>query len=312
MALYNNVLEAIGHTPLIKLSRLSSDEAAQIYGKCESFNPMHSVKDRIALAMIEDAERAGLLTHDKYVIEPTSGNTGIGLAMVCAAKGYQLKVTMPETMTEERRKLLKAFGAERILTPGAQGMGGAVARAEEIMRSDPRAYMANQFQNPSNPKIHMLTTAREIMNDLAQVDALVAGVGTGGTLTGVGEELKKRNPETKVVAVEPARSPVLSGGSPGPHRIQGIGAGFVPKVLNKGVIDQIIEVEDSQAIHYARELALKEGLLCGISSGAALCAAIQVAGDLGTGKNLVVILPDTGERYLSTDLFMSEAHVLEG
>ncbi len=312
MALYNNVLEAIGHTPLIKLSKLSSDEAAQIYGKCESFNPMHSVKDRIALAMIEDAERAGLLTHEKYVIEPTSGNTGIGLAMVCAAKGYRLKVTMPETMTEERRRLLKAFGAELVLTPGPQGMGGAVARAEEIMRSDPRAYMANQFQNPSNPKIHMLTTAREIMNDLAQVDALVAGVGTGGTLTGVGEELKKRNPETKVVAVEPARSPVLSGGSPGPHRIQGIGAGFVPKVLNKGVIDQIIEVEDSQAIHYARELALKEGLLCGISSGAALCAAIQVAGDLGTGKNLVVILPDTGERYLSTDLFMSEAHVLEG
>ncbi len=303
MALYRNVLEAIGHTPLIMLSKLSSDGSAHIYGQCESFNPMHSVKDRIALAMIEDAERAGLLTHDKYVIEPTSGNTGIGLAMVCAAKGYQLKVTMPETMTEERRKLLKAFGAELILTPGAQGMGGAVARAEEIVRSDPQAYMANQFQNPSNPKIHRLTTAREIMNDLAQVDALVAGVGTGGTLTGVGEVLKERNPETKVVAVEPARSPVLSGGSPGAHRIQGIGAGFVPKVLNKGVIDQIIKVEDSQAIRYVRELALKEGLLCGISSGAALCAAVQVADELGSGKNLVVILPDTGERYLSTDLF---------
>ncbi len=301
--LYKNVLEAIGHTPLINLVKMTPAGSAQIFAKCESFNPLHSVKDRIALSMIEAAEESGLLTHDKYVIEPTSGNTGIGLAMVCAAKGYRLKVTMPETMTEERRKLLKAFGVELILTSGAQGMGGAVSKAEEIVREDPNAFMANQFQNPANPQIHRLTTAREIIEDLQQIDALVAGVGTGGTITGVGEILKESNPNIKVVAVEPAKSPVLSGGSPGPHRIQGIGAGFVPKVLDREVIDQIIQVEDSDAVKYSRELARTEGLLCGISSGAALCAAIQVSSEMGEGKNVVVILPDTGERYLSTDLF---------
>ncbi len=300
--LYQDITEAIGRTPLILLQRVVEENSAQIYGKMESFNPMNSVKDRIAFSMIRDAEKEGKLEGGETVVEPTSGNTGIGLAMVCAAKGYPLVLTMPDSMSTERRSLLKAFGAELILTPGDEGMRGAVRRAGELAKE--RGYfMPQQFNNPFNPKIHEETTALEILEDLPTLDAFVAGVGTGGTITGVGRLLKKERPEAEIVAVEPAESPVLSGGEAGPHRIQGIGAGFVPEVLEMEVIDRTITVTSEEASVQARELARREGILAGISSGAALSAAKQVAQELGGGKKVVVILPDTGERYLSTDLF---------
>jgi cysteine synthase A len=301
--LYNSILEAIGHTPMVRLNKVVPPRHADIYAKLESLNPMHSVKDRIAKGMIEDAEAKGLLTRDKYVVEPTSGNTGIGLAMVCAAKGYRLVITMPETMSLERQRLLKAMGAELVLTPGKDGMPGAIRRAEEIVASDPRAYMPQQFENPANPATHHRTTAEEIMADLPKSDAFVSAVGTGGTVTGVGQALKERHCDTLIVAVEPSASPVLSGGKPGPHRIQGIGAGFVPKTCDIGLLDRVLQVDDVEAIRHTRDLARKEGIFCGISSGAALCGALEMARELGTGKKVVVLLADTGERYLSTDLF---------
>lgn len=301
--MHDSILSTIGNTPLVKLNKIVPAGSAEVYAKLESFNPASSVKDRIALSMVEDAEKSGALTKDKIIVEPTSGNTGIGLAMVAAAKGYRLVLTMPETMTIERRKLLKAFGAEIVLTPGPEGMGGAVNKAKEIYQSDPKHYIPLQFDNPSNPKIHRETTGQEILKDLPDPDAFVSGVGTGGTITGVGEALREKGKKTLLIAVEPARSPVLSGGAKGPHKIQGIGAGFVPKVLDAKILDRIVQVKDEDAAATARELAKKEGILAGISSGAALWAALEVAKELGKGKKVVVVLPDTGERYLSTDLF---------
>lgn len=301
--IYNSVLETIGKTPIVKLHNLIGEDSAEIYCKLESFNPMSSVKDRIALAMIEDAEKSGRLKKGMIVVEPTSGNTGIGLAMVCAVKGYRLILTMPESMSIERRRLLKAFGAELILTPAAEGMKGAVDRALEICKENSNCFMPQQFENASNPEVHMKTTAREILNDVPDLDAFVAGVGTGGTITGVGKVLKTVNPNVKIVAVEPSGSPVLSGGKPGPHQIQGIGAGFIPKVLDLSVVDRIITVTDGEAKSMARELVRREGILAGISSGAALHGAVKIGRELGPGKKVVVILPDTGERYLSTDMF---------
>ncbi len=302
--LYNNVLETIGRTPLVRLNRIAPEGAATIYAKLESFNPMHSVKDRIALAMIEDAENRGILAPGKKVIvEPTSGNTGIGLAMVCAAKGYELVLTMPETFSVERRKLLAALGARLVLTPGPEGMPGAICKAKEMCDNDPNNFIPLQFDNLANPRIHMETTAREILADLPEPDAFVSGVGTGGTVTGVGTYLKSKGMKTEIIAVEPAGSPVLSGGKRGPHKIQGIGAGFIPSVLDLKVVDRIIQIKDEDAAEHSRLLAKKEGILAGISSGAALCAALQVAVELGKGKKVVFVAPDTGERYLSTDLF---------
>lgn len=303
--IYEDITETIGRTPLVKIHRLFPDSQATILAKLESFNPLSSVKDRIGVAMIEDAEKKGSLKKGATIIEPTSGNTGIALAFAAASRGYRLILTMPETMSQERRQLLKIFGAELVLTPGAEGMSGAIKKAEELVKSTPNSFMPQQFNNPANPEIHRKTTAEEIWKDTnGKVDILVAGVGTGGTLTGVAEVIKKRKPAFKVVAVEPAKSPVLSGEKPGPHKIQGIGAGFVPGVLKVKLIDEIIKVEDEQAGETARSLAKKEGILAGISSGAALWAA----GEIGKrpenkGKTIVVILPDTGERYLSTWLF---------
>ncbi|MDH7507959.1 MAG: cysteine synthase A [Methanomassiliicoccales archaeon] len=301
--IYDNILGTIGRTPIVKLQNLIGEDSAEIYCKLESFNPMSSVKDRIALAMIEDAEKSGRLKKGMTVVEPTSGNTGIGLAMVCAVKGYRLILTMPESMSIERRKLLKAFGAELILTPAEEGMNGAVIRAKEILKENDNCFMPQQFENPSNPEVHMKTTAREILNDVPDLDAFVAGVGTGGTITGVGKVLKSTKPNVKIVAVEPFRSAVLSGSKPGPHQIQGIGAGFIPKVLDLSVIDRIITVKDEEAKSMVRELVRKEGIFAGISSGAALHAALKIGRELGPRKKVVVILPDTGERYLSTDMF---------
>lgn len=299
-----NILDLIGSTPMVKLKKLPQEEDATIWAKLEGFNPGGSVKDRICLAMIVAAEKEGKIRPGSTIVEPTSGNTGIGLAMVCAVKGYRLILTMPETMSQERRALLAAYGAQLELTPGNEGMRGAVKRAEEIVQKNEGYFMPQQFKNKANPEIHRQTTAREILSQVRErIDAFVAGVGTGGTITGVGEILKKKMGRVKIVAVEPARSPVLSGGNPGPHKIQGIGAGFVPEVLNTAIIDQIITVQDEEAIETARLLAKKEGLLVGISSGAAACAALRVARELGKGKVVVVILPDTGERYLSTGLF---------
>lgn len=304
MRIARSVTELIGNTPLVQLNRIGSDCPGRIVAKLESFNPGSSVKDRIALAMIEDAEAKGLIDKETVIIEPTSGNTGIGLAMVAAVKGYRLILTMPETMSIERRKLLKAFGAEIVLTDGTQGMGGAIREAERLLAQFPKSFMPQQFQNPANPAIHERTTAREIWEDTeGKVDIIVGGVGTGGTLSGVGTVLKSRKP-VHVVAVEPDRSPVLSGGTAGPHRIQGIGAGFVPQVLRREVIDEIIRVTDEDALATARRLAREEGILAGISSGAALWGALQVAKRPDSeGKLIVVVLPDTGERYLSTTLF---------
>ena len=301
--LYRNILEAIGHTPMVRLNRLAGERSAQVYAKLESFNPMHSVKDRVALSMIEAAERDGQLRPGMYVVEPTSGNTGIGLSMVCAAKGYRLVITMPETMSVERRRLMAAFGAEVVLTPGREGMTGAISRAEEMVRSDENAFMPQQFKNPANPEVHQRTTAEEILADLPDLDAFVSAVGTGGTITGVGRALKERKCDVELVAVEPSSSPVLSGGKPGPHRIQGIGAGFVPDTCDMSLIDHVLQVDDMEAVKHARELARKEGILCGISSGAALCGALNVAKELGPDAKVVVLLADTGERYLSTELF---------
>jgi len=299
----NNLLEAVGNTPMIRLNRVVQPGSATVYAKVESFNPMWSVKDRIAKAMIEDAEHRGLLRPDTTIIEPTSGNTGIGLAMVCAVKGYRLILAMPETMTLERRKIMAALGAQLVLTPGPEGMGGAIRKAEALAASTPNSFMPQQFKNPANPAVHRTTTAIEIIEALDHVDAFVAGVGTGGTITGVGQVLRKKFPSVKIFAVEPEDSPVLSGGKPGPHKIQGIGAGFVPDVLDTKIYDSVIKVATKDAQATTRALAKMEGLFVGISSGAATWAAIKVAKDLGPGKTVVVILPDLGERYLSTDLF---------
>jgi cysteine synthase A len=303
-AIFEDITSTIGFTPLVRINKLGSGKAT-ILAKLESFNPCGSVKDRIALSMIEAAEKKGLIKAETVIIEPTSGNTGIGLAFICAAKGYRLILTMPESMSIERRKLLKLFGAEIILTPAERGMTGAVKEAERLVAENPNAFMPQQFKNPANPQIHRETTAQEIWADTdGKVDILICGVGTGGTLTGCGEVLKRRNKNLEVIAVEPKDSPVLSGGKPGPHKIQGIGAGFVPEVLNVEIIDEIIQVSNGDAIETARQLAAKEGILAGISSGAALWAAIQVSQrPENEGKTIVVILPDTGERYISTEMF---------
>ncbi len=300
----NSILEKIGDTPLVRVAKLNTGRA-EVVAKIESFNPGSSVKDRIALAMVEAAEQAGVLKPGGLIIEPTSGNTGIGLALVAAVKGYRLILTMPETMSVERRKLLAAYGAELVLTDGAAGMKGAIAKAEELHASHPNSVIPQQFNNPANPDYHRMHTAEEIWRDTSgQVDAFVAGVGTGGTLTGVGEVLKERNPAVKIYAVEPDTSPVLSGGKPGPHKIQGIGAGFIPAVLNLKIIDRIFRVSAEDAGRTAREAARQEGLLVGISSGAALYVALELSKDPAlAGKRIVVLLPDTGERYLSTWLF---------
>lgn len=305
MSIANNITELIGNTPLVWINKLNKDGKARIAAKLEFFNPLSSVKDRIGLALIENAEKQGLLNKDSVIIEPTSGNTGIALAFVAATKGYRLILTMPETMSSERRKILKALGAELVLTEGLKGMNGAVQKAEELLTQIPNSFMPQQFKNPANPEIHRKTTAEEIWRDTnGEVDILVAGVGTGGTITGIAEVLKERKKEIKIVAVEPKKSPVLSGGQPGQHKIQGIGANFIPDVLNRGIIDQIIAVEDNDAAKISRELAKKEGILTGISSGAALWAALQLSQkEENSGKMIVAILPDSGERYLSTWIF---------
>jgi cysteine synthase A len=303
--IYEDITQTIGNTPLVRLNRVTAGLRATVVAKLECFNPLSSVKDRIGVAMIEAAERAGLIKEDTIILEPTSGNTGIALAFVCAARGYRLTLVMPETFSVERRRLLRALGAELILTPGAEGMPGAVRKAEELAAADPRYFIPQQFKNPANPEIHRRTTAEEIWRDTdGQVDIVVAGVGTGGTITGVAEVIKARKPTFRAVAVEPARSPVLSGGQRGPHGIQGIGAGFIPEVLRLELIDEIVRVQDEDAKQMSRRLAKEEGMLVGISSGAAAWAALQVAArPENEGKLIVVILPDTGERYLSTDLF---------
>ncbi len=303
--LYDDVTLSVGRTPMVRLKNLSLGLEAEILVKLEYRNPVGSVKDRIGAAMIQAAEDQGLIKPGTLIVEPTSGNTGIGLAFVCASRGYRLALTMPETMSVERRKLLSHLGAEVILTPGPEGMKGAVAKAEQILTEDKSAYMPNQFANPANPEIHRRTTAEEIWADTdGRVDIFVAGVGTGGTITGVSEVLKARKPSFRAVAVEPAASPVLSGGSPGPHKIQGIGAGFIPAVLNRAIIDEIFTVTNEQAFDTARALARREGLLAGISSGAAVYAALNLAGrPENRGKVIVTVLPSTGERYLSTELF---------
>ena len=305
MKIANDITELVGNTPLVRLNRITAELPAQIAAKLEFFNPAHSVKDRIGVAMIDAAEQAGLIKEDTIIIEPTSGNTGIALAMVCAARGYKLALTMPETMSKERRMLLKAYGADLILTPGSEGMAGAIRKAEEFVATDKRYIMPQQFQNPANPEIHRRTTAEEIWRDTdGTVDILVAGVGTGGTITGTGEVLKARKPGLQVVAVEPEGSPVLSGGQKGPHPLQGIGAGFIPDVLNTSIYDEVIRVSGEDAFATARRMAREEGLLVGISSGAAVSAALQLAGRAeNAGKLIVVIIPSFGERYLSTPLF---------
>jgi cysteine synthase len=305
--IYNNIADLVGSTPLVRLNRIAREAGAvaEILLKLEFYNPAGSVKDRIGLSMIEAAEAAGKIGPDTVILEPTSGNTGIGLAFVAAAKGYRCVLIMPDTMSLERRKLLRAYGADLVLTPGAEGMRGAIARATEMAAADPRYFIPQQFENPANPAVHRRTTAEEIWNDTdGQVDILVSGVGTGGTITGVAEVLKARNPNFKAIAVEPADSPVLSGGQPGPHKIQGIGAGFVPAVLNTGVIDEIVRVSNDDAIATARQVGRDEGILVGISSGAAVWAALHVARrPENSGKRVVVIIPSNGERYLSTVLY---------
>jgi cysteine synthase A len=302
--IFSDVTKTVGNTPLIRLNRITEGLKARVVGKAEFFNPLASVKDRIGVAMIEAGERDGKITRDTVIVEPTSGNTGISLAFVCAARGYRLILTMPETMSVERRALLKLLGAEVVLTPGSEGMPGAIRKAGELVQQLPHAFMPQQFENPANPEIHRRTTAEEIWRDTdGTVDVVVAGVGTGGTITGCGEVLKARKPSVRIVAVEPVDSPVLSGGKPGPHRIQGIGAGFVPAVLNREVVDEVIRVTNDNAFATARRLAREEGLLVGISSGANTWAALEVARrPESEGKLIVAILPDTGERYLSTAL----------
>ena len=309
MRIANDVTELIGNTPLVRIRRMARDGAAEIVAKLEFYNPAHSVKDRIGLSMIQAAEEAGLIGPETGIVEPTSGNTGIALAMVCAARGYRCKLVMPETMSNERRMLLRAYGAELVLTPGPEGMLGAIRRAEELVAEDPRCFMPQQFNNPANPEVHRRTTAEEIWRDTdGKVDILVAGVGTGGTITGVSEVIKPRKPSFQAIAVEPEASPMLSKGTKGPHPIQGIGAGFVPKVLNTQSYDEVITVKNDDAFETARAAAREEGLLVGISSGAALWAALQVAQrPENAGKLIVTIIPSFGERYLSTALFANLA-----
>jgi cysteine synthase A len=309
--IYDDITQTIGNTPLIRLRRVVGDAKATVVAKPESFNPMWSVKDRIGVAMIDAAEREGKIKKDTVIIEPTSGNTGIGLAFTCAARGYKLVVTMPETMSLERRRLLKAFGVEVVLTPGEKGMSGAIAKADELLKNTPNSFMPQQFKNPANPEIHRRTTAEEIWVDTdGKVDILVSGVGTGGTITGVSEVIKKRKPSFKAIAVEPVSSPVISQRmngqelKPGRHKLQGLGAGFIPDILNVRVIDDVVQIKDDDAFHMARRMAREEGMLCGISSGAAVVAAVEVANrPENAGKLIVVVLPDLGERYLSTALF---------
>ncbi|WP_069649376.1 cysteine synthase A [Caloranaerobacter ferrireducens] len=301
---YNSIIETVGNTPIVKLNRTVDENSADVYVKLEYFNPGSSVKDRIALNMIEQAEKEGKLNKNSVIIEPTSGNTGIGLAMIGAAKGYKVVLVMPDTMSLERRNLLKAYGAELVLTPGAKGMKGAIEKAKELLEENENYFMPQQFENPSNPEIHRKTTAREIIEQMnGQFDVFVAGVGTGGTLTGVAQVLKQEMKNVEIVAVEPEKSPVLSGGQPGPHGLQGIGAGFIPKVLDKSLIDSIEKVREEDAINTIRKIAKNEGILLGISSGAAIYVALNKAKKLGKGKKVVVIAPDNGERYLSTGIF---------
>jgi len=302
--IFNDITETIGRTPLVRLNRITKDIDATVVAKLEFFNPLNSVKDRIGVSMIERAEQDGYINKDTVIIEPTSGNTGVALAFVAAAKGYRLILTMPETMTIERRKILKALGAELVLTPGPEGMPGAIKKAEELQKEYPHSFMPQQFKNPANPEIHRKTTAEEIWNDTdGKVDIFVSGVGTGGTITGVSEVIKKRKPSFKAIAVEPEASPVLSGGKPSPHKIQGIGAGFVPDILNKDIIDEIIQVSNDNAFYMAKRLAKEEGIFAGISSGAILWAALEVAKRKESkGKLIVFVVCDTGERYLSTPL----------
>ena len=310
MNIANNITELVGNTPLVKLNRVTDGAEATVLAKLEFFNPGSSVKDRIAVAMIDAAEKTGKINKNTTIVEPTSGNTGIGLAMVCAARGYKLIITMPETMSRERRMLMRAYGAELVLTPGPEGMGGAIAKAKELAAANPDSFfIPQQFENPANPEVHRNTTALEIWNDTdGKVDIVVAGVGTGGTITGIGEVLKAKNPRIQIIAVEPAASPVLSGGPKGPHPIQGIGAGFVPSILNTEIYNEIIQVPSEAAFETARAVGSQEGVLVGISSGAAVWAAVQVAKrPENKGKNIVVIIPSNGERYLSTPLFESLA-----
>ncbi len=303
MRVANSITDLIGQTPLVRLQRMVKPGMANIYVKVESFNPGGSVKDRIAWGMIQDAEKRGALRPGGTIIEPTSGNTGIGLAMIAAARGYRLIVVMPDTLSVERRMLMAAYGAEFVLTPGAEGMKGAIAEAKRLLSENPNYFMPQQFENPANPEAHRRSTALELLDQLKEMDAFVAGIGTGGTITGVGQILKAHLPEIKIIGVEPAASPVISGGKPGPHKIQGIGAGFVPLVFDKAIVDELIQVSNEDALEITRRLAREEGLLVGISSGAAVSAALKVAETLGEGKSVVVMAPDTGERYLSTDVF---------
>lgn len=309
MKIAKDVTELIGHTPLVRLHRLGKEMPGEIVLKLEFMNPAHSVKDRIGLAMVEAAEREGMITPDTIIVEPTSGNTGIALAMVCASRGYKLVLTMPETMSKERRILLRAFGAELILTPGSEGMAGAIKRAESLVQSDPKYFMPQQFKNVANPEVHRRTTAQEIWQDTdGKVDVVISGVGTGGTITGVGEVLKKNKPSVRMIAVEPDASAVLSGGTKGPHPLQGIGAGFIPDILNTKIYDEVLRVKNDDAMTTARQLAKEEGVLGGISSGAAVWAALEVARRPEMkNKMIVVIIPSFGERYLSTALFASLA-----
>lgn len=308
MKFHSIISSTIGLTPLVRLNRMVEDIDVEIFAKLEFFNPLGSVKDRIAASMIEAAELEGLLDSETLIVEPTSGNTGIALAFICAAKNYRLCLTMPDTMSQERRSLLKHLGAELVLTPGSEGMGGAINKAKEILESEKNSWMPNQFANPANPRVHRETTAEEIWRDTeGQVDILVAGVGTGGTITGVAQTIKPRKPSFKVIAVEPANSAVLSGGEKGPHKIQGIGAGFIPEVLEQSLIDDVVTVTNDDAFETARRAAKQEGILCGISSGAAIWAAIEVASrPESAGKTIVTIIPSTGERYISTDLFIED------